>query len=451
MLRVRPSRLIRPVAGFALIASLARGGTEPAVNNAAVAPSIKPPDLSCDACRMVLLDPSSVAKDSVDAQIAQTQARIKSGGNTGPQVERLGWLFVEKARASSDPGFYKLAEQCAVCLESANTNSLDAALLKGHVYQSLHRFKEAESLAGDLVKRRGLAFDYGLLGDVAYDEGKIVEAVAAYQHMVDLRPDLQSYSRVAQVRWITGDLPGAVEAMTMAAQAGSPLNAEPTAWTFSRLALLQLQSGDRSSAKRSASIALGIQSNCAPALLALGRVALAEGEITRAIESFQKAAALSHLPESQWLVADALHAAGRRDEASAVENELKARGASEDPRSFSLYLATRGVELDLALTLAQRELETRTDIFTHDALAWAFKGKGQTNEARVEMRKALAANTQDARLFFHAAVISDAAGDKQETRHWARLAWNFNQMLFPSELEQLYRIAPREKYNIKPN
>ena len=33
-------------------------------------------------------------------------------------VEKLGWSFVEKARESFDPGFYKLAEQCALCLDS---------------------------------------------------------------------------------------------------------------------------------------------------------------------------------------------------------------------------------------------------------------------------------------------------------------------------------------------
>src|SRR5262245_60208167 len=32
-------------------------------------------------------------------------------------LEKLGWLYVEKARRSFDPGFYTLAEQCADCLE----------------------------------------------------------------------------------------------------------------------------------------------------------------------------------------------------------------------------------------------------------------------------------------------------------------------------------------------
>jgi tetratricopeptide (TPR) repeat protein len=416
-------------------------------NAAATAPAAATPDLSCDACKVILLDPGAAEKSAVDAQIAQTQARVKTGLNPGPEIERLGWLFVEKARLSSDPGFYKLAEQCALCLESAHSNAPEALLLKGHVLHSLHHFKEAELLALDLTKSRGIAFDFGLLGDVEFDQGKIPEAVAAYQRMVNLRPDLQSYSRVAQVRWMTGDLPGAQEAMSMAAQAGSPLNAEPTAWTYSRLALLQLQSGDFAAAQHSASVALQMQANSAPAFQALGRIELAAGETNAAVQSLTQAAALNHLPESQWLLADALRLQGLTLEASAMENQIQERGVSEDPRSFSIYLSTRGLHPKLALKLAQRELEARADVFTHDALAWALHANGRLPEARAEMTKAMAEGTLDARLFFHAAVIHAGAGENEEAVRCGRLAWNFRQMLFPSELEQLERILPRAQFS----
>jgi tetratricopeptide (TPR) repeat protein len=454
---MRFSALFWKLCPFALLAPAFGFATTP-LSDAVAAPNpTAASESTCDACKVILLDPGSADKSAVDTQIAQTQARVKSSVNPGPQIERLGWLFVEKARLSNDPGFYKLAEQCALCLESLHNNSPEALLLKGHVLHSLHRFKEAEPLALDLAKRRGMAFDFGLLGDVEFDQGKIPEAVAAYQKMMNLRPDLQAYSRVAQVRWITGDLPGAMEAMSLAAQAGSPLNAEPTAWTYSRLALLQLQSGDIAAAKSSASFALQIQTNSAPAFLALGRIQLAAGETNAAVASLRQAAALNHLPESQWLLADALCLVNRPLEAAAMENQIEERGVSEDPRSFSIYLATRGHQPELALKLAQRELDARADVFTHDALAWALQSNGRLPEARAEMTKALAEGTQDARLFFHAAVISDAARDHDEAVRCSRLAWNLRQMLFPSELEQLIRMAPRQQFrqqhasNLKSN
>jgi tetratricopeptide (TPR) repeat protein len=419
----------------------------PALTSAAAPQTNAAPDISCDSFKVILLDTGSVGKSALDAQIAQTQARVKSSPKPEPQIERLGWLFVEKARSSSDPGFYKLAEQCALCLESIHSNSPDALLLKGHVLHSLHHFKEAEPLALDLTRTRGLAFDFGLLGDVEFDQGKIAEAVAAYQRMVNLRPDLQAYSRVAQVRWITGDLPGAVDAMSMAAQAGSPLNAEPTAWTYSRLAMLQLQSGDVAAAKHSVSVALQIQSNSAPALLALGRIELAAGETKDAVESLQQAATLNHLPESQWLLADALRLLGKTSEAASVENQLQERGVSEDPRSFSIYLSTRMLQPELSLKLAQGELDSRADVFTHDALAWALQANGRCLEARAEMTKALAEGTQDARLFLHAGIISAAVGESGEAVRYVRLAATFKQMLFPSEQDLLGRFAAREQFS----
>jgi tetratricopeptide (TPR) repeat protein len=221
--------------------------------------------------------------------------------------------------------------------------------------------------------------------------------------------------------------------------------------------MFQLQSGDFSGAKRSADIALGLQTNSAAAFLALGRVQLAMGQTNAALASIGKAAGLNHLPDSQWLLADVLRAGGKTAEAAAVEGELQKRGVSEDPRSFSLYLATRGIRLDVALSLAQRELDTRSDVFTHDAVAWALQANGRLSEARAEMTKALAEGTQDARLFFHAAVISDAAGDKTECARCLRLASNSRQMLFPSEQEHLARLAPGEEFSqqytsgLKPN
>jgi tetratricopeptide (TPR) repeat protein len=420
------------------------GFAVPSLSESATAPRARSnSEFACDACKVILLDPGSAEKSALDAQIAQTQAQVKSNLNVEPQIERLGWLFVQKARLSSDPGFYKLAEQCALCLESVRSNSPAALLLKGHVLHSLHRFKEAEPIALHLTEMRGLAFDFGLLGDVEFDQGKIPDAVTAYQRMVNLRPDLQSYSRVAQVRWIMGDLPGAVEAMSMAAQAGSPLNAEPTAWTYSRLALLQLQLGDIAAAKHSAAVALQVQSNSAPAFQALGRIELADGETNAAVESLRHAAALNHLPESQWLLADALRLLGKTLEAAAMENQILERGVAEDPRSFSIYLATRGAKPDLALKLAQSELDVRGDVFTHDALAWALQANGRLAEARAEMAKALAEGTLDARLFVHAAVISAAGGHIEEAACFRRLAWDLRAMLFPSELELLGRLAPR--------
>ena len=146
--------------------------------------------------------------ERLDREIRTVQIRVGEVPDPRSYLEQLGWLYVAKARTSYDQGFYKLAEQCALALEIVEPKNPAALLLRGHVLISFHRFAEAEVIARELVRRRTLPFDYGLLGDALLEQGGVAAAVDAYQQMVDLRPDLQSYSRVAYTRWLKGDLDG---------------------------------------------------------------------------------------------------------------------------------------------------------------------------------------------------------------------------------------------------
>ena len=377
----------------------------------------------------------------LDSEIRRFQEQARAGTNPNPALERLGWLFVAKARESFDPGYYKLADACAQALGARSQGSPEALLLRGHVLQNLHHFKQAEPLARELVARRGLSFDYALLGDTLMEQGKLAEAATAYQSMMDLRPDLHSYSRGAHMRWLKGDLSGALELIQLAVSASSPLDAESAAWVHTRLALYRSQAGAFSEASRACDTALQFQKSYAPALLLRGRILLAEGKSAEAIEVLEAAAKRNPLPEYQWALVEALRQKGRSTEASEVESQLDRNGAANDPRTYSLYLATRGQSLPTALRLAENELEERSDVFTHDALAWALAASGKLQEARCQMEKALAEGTEDPRLCFHAAVIAAKAGTQQNARHWLEKANQHIQSLLPSEQQQLLDAA----------
>ena len=369
----------------------------------------------------------------LDAQIRDLQEQIRANRTPELALERLGWLFVAKARTTFDPGFYKLAEQCAICLEAKKPHAPEALLLHGHVLQNLHRFKEAEPLARELVGSRGLPFDYGLLGDVLMEQGRLNEAVEAYQRMADLRPDLQACARAAHIRWLKGDLEGATEMMQLALHAASPLDAESAAWVYSRMALYQMQSGALGLARQFCQEALGFQSNYPPALLIEGKLSLAEGEPTEAVDSIRHAVSVNPLPEYQWAFIEALQAAGHLEEAGVVKRELKANGAATDPRTFALYLATAGEQPVVAVRLARAEFQTRMDVFTYDALAWGLAAAGQWEEAEAKSQQALAEGTRDARLFLHAGVIAAQRGRADEARVLLSQAQALRQMLLPSE------------------
>ena len=398
-------------------------------------------------CAIALISHSG--DEQIDIELRNLQVQARSTTNRSEIMKRLGWTYVRKARLSCDSGYYKLAEQCSLCVQSEQPGDADALLLQGHILHGLHEFKEAESIARKLVAIRNQALDQGLLGDVLMEQGRLEEAVVAYQRMVNRRPDLQSYTRVAHLRWLKGDLAGAIEVMQLAVSAGSPREAEPAAWAYTRLGIFELQTGNIEGAANSAEMALQLVENYAAALLLRGRVLLAQGKLAEAIEFLQRAAICNPLPEYQWTLADALREAGRTEAAEEVERNLIGSGASNDPRTFALYLLTRGQQTDQALALTTEELKTRADVFTLDALAWALKANGRLIEARNYSEQSLKEGTRDARLFYHAASIALAIGNQKEAEGLFQRANEIRQMLLPSEREdlkqQLVALGQRDK------
>src|SRR4051812_30398061 len=104
---------------------------------------------------LLLIEP----RDStpLDAKIRASQSRLQHTAVAGPELERLGWLLIAKARESSDPGFYTLAGVAADALERDYALKNEAWLLRGHVLQTRHRFAEAEELGRRVVNARGAA------------------------------------------------------------------------------------------------------------------------------------------------------------------------------------------------------------------------------------------------------------------------------------------------------
>jgi tetratricopeptide (TPR) repeat protein len=226
--------------------------------------------------------------------------------------------------------------------------------------------------------------------------------------------------------------------MLMSAQAAG--QTESAAWAWSKLATYELQAGELKRAHASCDAALRMRSGYAPGLLALGRVLLAENKIGEAVGALERAAHLNPLPEYQWALADALSAANRDADATEVEQLLAATGPVNDPRSYSLFLATRGRDPDVALRLAEEELKIRRDVYTLDALAWAQSAKGDAAEAWKTMRSALASGAADARLYLHAAAIAAQAGENRQAKIYAGKAARFASSLLPSERTWLKRL-----------
>ena len=394
-----------------------------------------------DACT-VALAPSAGSSEN-DREIARLQIEVRASVDARPALEQLGYRFVARARRTNDAGDYTLAERTADCLTSRYPDAPAALLLKGHVLHQLHRFAEAEQIARRLVATREFVLDYGLLGDALMDQGRLTEAAAAYQKMIDLKPYYQSYTRAAHLRWLKGDVDGAIELTGLAIQAASPRDPDSVAWAYTRLAGFELQRGRFDRADEAIGAALKYQPDYAGALLTRGRLLLAQQRAAEAVAPLQRAAALNPLPEYQWVLADTLRLLDRGEEADRIEGTLVASGAQSDPRTLALFLATRQIRTTDAVAAVERELQARSDAFTVDALAWALNAAGRLEEADSAMARALATGIEDGRLFMHAAVIADRRGDTGAARQWAAKAHSLAATLFPSEITQLDLVRQR--------
>jgi tetratricopeptide (TPR) repeat protein len=385
---------------------------EATTSDAAAVRAASAPDGPVDRARKIALSPPP-GNGAIDQRIQQAERAIDKNPVKTDLWVLLGRAWVQKAREASDPGFYLNANACAdVALDLAPEDR--AALdLRGLVLLNDHDFAGAKRLAESILdKSKEDAMAYGTLSDALLELGDFDGAASAAQKMMDLKPNLPSYSRASYFRWLQGDDKAALEYARLAIDAGNdPRDPEPRAWELVQAAMIFWHRGDYEGADAGFEKALDAVSEYPPALVGRGRVAMAKNDGKRAAELFQRAYAQSPLPETAWLLGDARDLAGDTAGAAEAWARLEKGARRSDPRTLSLFWSTKSRNTAEALALAVAEKKTRGDPYTDDALAWALYRNGKAAEAREAIDRARSHGTKDARLLFHQGAIHVAAGD----------------------------------------
>lgn len=359
----------------------------------------------------------------VDLLIEQSQKAIEKNPKKVDWWIVLGRAWVRKARESSDPGYYlnaTAAVDVALDLSPDNTAALD---VKGLALLNDHKFEEARELAERTVAKN--AEDptaFGTLSDALLELGRYDEATKAAQTMMDLKPNLPSYSRAAHLAWLHGDVGGAKESLRLALDSGKDQrDKEPYAWVLAQAAQLFLAQGDLEGAEAGFDRALEWLPGFAPANVGKGRVALARHQSTRAAELFQRAYATSPLVETAWLLGDAREAAGDVAGAKEARDFVRKEGRRTDPRTLAAFLAAKNETPEDALALADGEMKVRPDMVTEDVRAWALYRLGRVQDARSAIVHARRLGTKDARMMYHEGAIRLAMADKTEQAEGRKL------------------------------
>ena len=387
----------------------------------------------------------SQASSSTDNRVETLQARLKQNPDDERAYVLLGAAYLQKVRETGDPTYYGKTEEALTRALDLQPDDFAAMIQMGALSLARHQFREALAWGEKArVISPGTVLTYGVIGDAQVELGQYDAALETFQTMVDLRPDLSSYSRASYIRELHGDVEGAIDAMQRAVQAGGP-NAENTNWTRVQLGNLYFNSGKLAEAEAQYNQALALYPGYIHAIAGLARVHAARGEYDEAIKLYIDATNRIPLPEYVIALGDVYEAAGRNQEAHQqfdlvrVMERLYAANGVDTDLEMALFNADHDQNLNETLALARKAYATRPSIHGADALAWALYKTGNYQEAQKYSDQALQLGTKDALKLFHAGMIALKLGNHDKARQYLEQALAINphfSILYADEARQ---------------
>src|SRR5207302_40679 len=334
--------------------------------------------------------------------IAQAQAKLKTQPNDWQAVDLLAGTYLQKVREAGDPSYYPKVETLLNRALAHDASDAEATTLIGTLALARHQFVAAldwgrKAHALDPASSRAL----GIMGDAQIELGRYPEALRSVQQMVDLRPDLSSYARVSYARELFGDVPGAIDAMQRAVEAGGPVP-ENSAYTRVLLGNLYFSVGRTREADAEYRRALFDDPGYPYALVGVARVEAATHRYPEAIGHYRRAVDTYPLPDFVIALADAYVAAGDRrkaaetyDLAGAEQQLYQANGVDLDAE-LALFDADHQRDLPTALAAARRAMTDRPSVRSADILAWTLYQAGDDRAALAASAPAVRLGTLDA-------------------------------------------------------
>ncbi len=348
----------------------------------------------------------------------------------------LGDVLAQVQRDTMDEAYYSHAEAAYQHALMLDPGSVDAMIGMSWVTGGRHFFDRSSEWAN-----RALALDpsnaaaRGLLGDAAVELGDYEAAFGQYQAMMDLKPDLSSWSRGAHLLWLTGDSRKAMWLMEKAIKAGAPF-AENTAWCRARLAMMLFQQGAFTPAAQMLEPSLKSAPKNSHVLLAAGRIASARGDFSAAETYFQAVLetglnhdALVALGDLHAVRGETAEAESYYDRVEALEKERFAR-AGHGHMAMARFYADHDRKLIEALRMAEERKLTR-NVHEADTLAWVYFKIGDLKRATDAIKRALSQNTQEAEIHFHAGMIAAKLGDRVSGQTHLQRALSLNPQFSP--------------------
>jgi tetratricopeptide (TPR) repeat protein len=368
------------------------------------------------------LPPPPTRRSASDVEIERRAAQVQQKPQDAIAWVALGDAYMQKARETADLSYYGRAEGAYKQSLANDPKRVDAMIGLAWVNGGRHEFERSQEWA-----RKAIALDagnneaYGLIGDADVEMGDYDAAYRDYQQMLDIRPDLASYSRGAHLLHLNGDIRKAGWLMDKAIKAGGPY-AENTAWCRAQLALIAFSNGSYRGAELVLADGLKRIPNNYHLLATMGRVKAAEKQYDAAIDSYSKAIAIAPQIDAVVALGDLYTVTGKSAEAEkqyalveTIDKLNKANGVRGDMQ-IAMFYANHDRHLPEALHMAEEEYKTRKNVYAADTLAWCYYKNGRYEEAKRMIDQALSHKTPEALFLFHKGMICAKLGDEQAAR-----------------------------------
>jgi tetratricopeptide (TPR) repeat protein len=381
-----------------------------------------------DGSTLVTVPPVGVA-------IETFEERIKQNPNDAVSYTLLGDQYMRQARETGDLSGYQRAEQAFKQSLDLVPHYLPAQTSLASVYYARHEFTRALQLAEQIYEYSHKNVQARIImADSYLSLGKYQEAEAIYSELGDLNITPPLLARLANLAELKGDSDQALQLIRRAA--GDTLRSNGTkenaAWYLLRVGDIYFNRGEIKDAGKFYEASLRIFDDYYLAYAALGRVVAAQGKYEEAIEYYQQAVNIVPQPEFLAALGDLYTVTSQPGQVKIQYDTVEYIGklAALDKQVYNRQLANfysdHGLKVDEALHLALAELRVRKDIYGYDTAAWAYYKNGKFTEAQNMMNHAMALDTRDARLYYHAGLIANALHDDQQARRYLEQALAIN-------------------------
>ena len=187
-----------------------------------------------------------------------------------------------------------------------------------------------------------------------------------------------------------------------------PADLEALAWHHAQLGELHRQLGQSAEATFEFVWADHVFPGHPFAALGMARMKEAAGDRAGALRAYEAIMQRAPAPDVAERLGDLYHRLGRAADAERQYALAEAgwRFDAPQPSLLARFLADHDRGVEEAVRLAERAAADRHDIFTEDALAWAYFKAGRVKDADGAMRRAFRTGTKDQTIRTHAAAIA---------------------------------------------